>query len=92
MRIEQLADGATQLEPHLFSLAPGASSVGAYRHPGEEFVFVITGSVTIWVGDHEQHRLRSGDALTFPSTLPHRWHNSPREETRLLWINTPPTF
>jgi DNA-binding transcriptional MerR regulator len=92
VRIEQLADGATQLEPHLFSLAPGASSVGDYRHEGEEFVFVITGSVTIGVGEDEQHRLLAGDALTFPSTLPHRWHNNPREETRLLWINTPPTF
>ncbi len=92
VRIEQLADGATQLEPHLFSLAPGASSAGAYRHQGEEFVFVMTGFVTIWVGEDEQHRLRAGDALTFPSTLPHRWHNNPREETRLLWINTPPTF
>jgi mannose-6-phosphate isomerase-like protein (cupin superfamily) len=92
VRIEQLADGATHLEPHLFSLAPGASSAGAYRHQGEEFLFVITGSVTIWVGDDEQHRLRAGDALTFPSMLPHRWHNNPREETRLLWINTPPTF
>jgi DNA-binding transcriptional MerR regulator len=92
VRIEQLADGARHLEPHLFWLAPGASSDGAYRHKGEEFLFVITGSLTIWVGKHERHTLRAGDALTFPSTLPHRWHNNPREETRLLWINTPPTF
>lgn len=92
VRIEQLADGARRLEPHLFWLAPGASSEGAYRHKGEEFLFVIAGSLTIWVGEHERHTLRAGDALTFPSTLPHRWHNNPREETRLLWINTPPTF
>jgi transcriptional regulator with XRE-family HTH domain len=92
VRIEQLADGARHLEPHLFWLAPGASSDGAYRHRGEEFLFVISGSLTMWVGEHERHTLRAGDALTFPSTLPHRWHNNPREETRLLWINTPPTF
>jgi DNA-binding transcriptional MerR regulator/quercetin dioxygenase-like cupin family protein len=92
VRIEQLADGARHLEPHLFWLAPGASSDGAYRHKGEEFLFVIIGSLTIWVGDNERYTLRAGDALTFPSTLPHRWHNNPREETRLLWINTPPTF
>ena len=35
---------------------------------------------------------RAGDALTFPSTLPHRWRNDARGESRLLWINTPPTF
>ncbi len=92
VRIEQLADGAAQLEPQLFHLAAGATSDGAYRHPGEEFLFVVTGSLTIWVGEDERYMLRAGDALTFPSTLPHRWRNNSREETRLLWINTPPTF
>ncbi len=49
-------------------------------------------AVTIWIGAAECHDLRVGDALTFPSTLPHRWHNTASGETRLLWINTPPTF
>ena len=92
VRIEQLADGATLLEPQLFHLAAGASSDGSYRHRGEEFLFVVDGALTIWVGEDERNTLRAGDALTFPSTLPHRWQNSSRQETRLLWINTPPTF
>lgn len=53
---------------------------------------MIAGAVTIWVGDRERYRLVEGDALTFPSTLPHRWRNDASRETRLLWINTPPTF
>lgn len=93
VRIEQLARGATQLEPQLFVLAPGATSDGAYAHDGEEFLYLLSGAVTVWVGDTEKHRLTEvGDALTFPSTLPHRWRNDARGETRLLWINTPPTF
>ena len=93
VRIEQLAEGARQLEPQLFVLAPGATSDGAYAHDGEEFLYVLTGAVTIWVGDFEEYRLDlPGDALTFPSTIPHRWRNDARGETRLLWINTPPTF
>ena len=93
VRIEQLAEGARQLEPQLFLLAPGASSDGAYAHEGEEFLYVLTGAVTVWVGDREVYRLdRPGDSLTFPSTIPHRWRNDARGETRLLWINTPPTF
>ena len=49
--------------------------------------------MTVWVGETEAYRLtEAGDALTFPSTLPHRWRNDARGETRLLWINTPPTF
>lgn len=93
IRIEQLARGATQLEPQLFVLAEGASSDGAYAHEGEEFLYLLSGRVTVWVGDDEAHQLTSpGDALTFPSTIPHRWRNDARGETRLLWINTPPTF
>jgi DNA-binding transcriptional MerR regulator len=93
VRIEQLARGATQLEPQLFVLAAGATSDGAYAHDGEEFIYLLSGALTVWVGDDEVHRLTdAGDALTFPSTMPHRWRNDARGETRLLWINTPPTF
>jgi DNA-binding transcriptional MerR regulator/quercetin dioxygenase-like cupin family protein len=92
IRIEQLAASASLLEPQLFRLSPGASSEGTYHHDGEEFLFVIAGSVTVWVGEGERYRLDEGDALTFPSTLPHRWRNHASQETRLLWINTPPTF
>jgi transcriptional regulator with XRE-family HTH domain len=92
VRIEQLALRPGQLEPQLFVLEPGATSDGAYAHDGEEFLYVLAGTVTVWIGAAESHDLRVGDALTFPSTLPHRWRNTAREETRLLWINTPPTF
>ncbi len=93
VRIEQLAHGARHLEPQLFVLAPGATSDGAYAHEGEEFLYLLGGQLTVWVGDTETYELtRAGDALSFPSTLPHRWRNDARGETRLLWINTPPTF
>jgi DNA-binding transcriptional MerR regulator/quercetin dioxygenase-like cupin family protein len=93
VRIEQLAPGATQLEPQLFVLAPGATSDGAYAHDGEEFLYLLSGALTVWVGDDEEYTLTdAGDALTFPSILPHRWRNDASGETRLLWINTPPTF
>jgi len=93
VRIEQLARGATQLEPQLFVLAAGATSDGAYAHAGEEFLYLLSGALTVWVGDDETYQLvHAGDALSFPSTMPHRWRNDARGETRLLWINTPPTF
>jgi DNA-binding transcriptional MerR regulator/quercetin dioxygenase-like cupin family protein len=92
VRIEQLARNAELLEPQLFVLAPSAASEGAYAHEGEEFIYVLEGGVTIWIGAEERHRLAAGDSLTFPSTLPHRWRNRADGDTRLLWINTPPTF
>jgi len=92
VRIEQLAVAAAQLEPQLFVLKPGATSDGAYAHEGEEFLFLISGALTVWLGESERYQLTEGDALSFPSTLQHRWRNEASGETRLLWINTPPTF
>jgi DNA-binding transcriptional MerR regulator len=92
VRIEQLSRGATQMEPQLFVLGAGASSEGGYSHPGEEFLFLLEGRLRVWLGDDEQYELTPGDALYFPSSLPHRWRNETPTETRLLWVNTPPTF
>ena len=92
VRIEELATLTTQLEPQLFVLAPGASSQGAYTHAGEEFMFVLAGRVAVWLDERACHELDEGDALTFPSTLPHRFVALGRDETRILWVNTPPTF
>jgi DNA-binding transcriptional MerR regulator/quercetin dioxygenase-like cupin family protein len=92
VRIEQLAHAGSRLESHLFVLGPGASSQGAYSHPGEELIFVLEGEVRVWLGDEEVYDLAGGDALSFSSELPHSWQNKAANETRLLWINTPPTF
>jgi DNA-binding transcriptional MerR regulator len=92
VRIEQLARDATMLEPQLFVLSAAAQSDGTYAHDGEEFLFVLDGAFTIWVGEDPPSTLEPGDALTFASTRPHRWRNAASGETRLLWINTPPTF
>jgi DNA-binding transcriptional MerR regulator len=90
VRIENLAERSRSLEPQLFVLAPGASSEGQYSHAGEEFMFVLEGCLAVWLGEAEAYRLGAGDALTFPSTIPHRFEAL--DETRLLWVNTPPTF
>lgn len=93
IRIENLADRPTSLEPQLFTLEPGATSHGTYTHPGEEFLYVLEGSLGVWLDATEEfYRLGTGDALTFASTLPHRFKALGTAETRLIWVNTPPTF
>ncbi len=92
VRIEHLASATVSLEPQLFVLDPGASSDGAYSHPGEEFMYVLDGALAVWLGEAEVYRLDPGDALTFPSTVAHRFQALGDVATHLLWINTPPTF
>ncbi len=67
VRIEQLARHATHLEPQLFVLAPGATSEGAYAHEGEEFMYLLSGALTVWLGDSERYRLdRTGRCPHLP--------------------------
>jgi DNA-binding transcriptional MerR regulator/quercetin dioxygenase-like cupin family protein len=92
VRIELLSTGARQLESQLFRIQPGAGSDGAYSHQGEEFIYMMSGTLEIWLDELQCHTLREGDSFWFESTLGHRWYNPSSEETVLLWINTPPTF
>jgi transcriptional regulator with XRE-family HTH domain len=92
VRMELLALGNTAMEPHLFRVKPGASSGESYTHEGEEFLHVLRGTFEIWLNSDEHYHLQPGDSLYFQSSTPHRWRNSGKTETWLLWINTPPTF
>ena len=73
-------------------LSPGATSDGAYRHEGEEFIYVLSGRVEIVLDGDEFHDLGTGDSLYFDSRRHHSWSNRHDGETVLIWINTPPTF
>jgi len=91
VQMELLAWGNTVMEPHLFTVAPGAGSGDSYSHEGEEFLYVLRGVLDIEL-DGQSHRLNSGDSFYFESSTPHTWRNSGRSETIVLWVNTPPTF
>lgn len=90
--MELLAWGNTAMEPHLFRIAPGAGSGEPYAHEGEEFLFLLRGQLDVSLDHGETLRLMRGDSFYFESSLPHRWRNSGKKETWVLWVNTPPTF
>jgi len=91
VRMELLAWGNTVMEPHLFRIAPQASSGDAYAHEGEEFLYLLRGELTIALSGKE-YALKPGDSFYFESATPHYWKNPGRSETWVLWVNTPPTF
>ena len=69
---------AGRLQVILSTIEPGGGT-GAepYTHDSdEEVVVVLAGVLDLWVGD-EHYVLREGDAITFPSRLPH-WNVEPR--------------
>jgi len=92
VRMELLSSGAPMLQSMFFRVAPLAGSEGAYSHQGEELIFMLSGTLEVWLDELECFVLREGDSFWFPSTHAHRWFNPGNIDAVLLWINTPPTF
>jgi DNA-binding transcriptional MerR regulator len=92
VRIEDLAGGARLLEPQRFSVDPGHGSGGEYAHDGEEFLYVIEGTLAITLDGREHFDVDEGMSLCFESTRRHRWWNPGTVVTKVLWINTPRSF
>jgi DNA-binding transcriptional MerR regulator len=92
VKMELLSAGAQQLQSMIFRVQPGGGSDGSYSHQGEEFIYMMAGTLEIWLDELECHTLKAGDSFWFASTVGHRWYNPSTIESVLIWINTPPTF
>lgn len=80
-----------QMQPLYKIVKPGAGSEGTYRHDGEEMGVVLQGTLELTVDKHV-YNLEPGDAFYFNSSRKHGYRNKSKEETRLIWVITPPTF
>ncbi len=56
-----------------------------YRHEGEEFVYVLGGTVEVTVGEHV-NRLSPGESLHFNSGIQHHMRNISDEDADLLVV------
>lgn len=79
------------LEPILVTLSPGASTEPDDPHEGEEFGYVLSGTISLVCGE-QKHRVRRGDAFYFRPTRVHYLVNSGKTEGKVLWVSTPPSF
>jgi DNA-binding transcriptional MerR regulator/quercetin dioxygenase-like cupin family protein len=91
VRFEEMASGEKVMDPSYIRVPPGAGSEGFYSHNGEEFVYVISGTLFVELKDQGAYRVEPGDTLYFPSTTQHRWWAGD-EPVEAVYVNTPPTF
>lgn len=82
-----------RLQVILSTIEPGGGTgPEAYVHESdEECVVILEGSLDLWVGD-EHYKLEEGDAITYPSRIPHRNTNLGDRPARVLFCLTPPSF
>lgn len=79
------------LQGHMHVVQPGGYSDGTLEHEGEEVGYVVEGTLEIVVNG-KMYLVEAGDSFFFHSDLPHSYRNPGEVVTRVVWINTPPTF
>ena len=80
-----------QMEPILLELPAGGESFEIEPHNGEEFGYVLSGSLKIILGARIE-RVKRDESFYFRPTAPHRLVNAGKTPCRVLWVSTPPSF
>ena len=76
----------------LMTFQPGCSSGDdLFTHEGEEAGYVLSGELTLILGERELH-LRPGDSFGFQGSLPHRYVNGGDRPLEIVLVNVPVVF
>lgn len=87
------ADGnGSPIDSVLVELPPRTTTGSEpFRHPGQEFVYVLSGRLAIQLDDKEIV-LGSGDAIQYSSDVLHNYSNPGSETLRAIWVTTQHLF
>ena len=80
-----------EMEPILLTLHPHKNSHTLQSHSGEEFGYVLEGSVTL-VRGNKKYKLKSQETFYIDGTSGHYLYNHGSSDAKVLWITTPPMF
>src|SRR5699024_5701665 len=72
-------------EPMLVILLPGEEDKTVSAHRGEEFIYVLSGTLTVKLND-EVSELEPGDSFHINSTISHTWYNSTSAVVKLIYV------
>ncbi|HIU15405.1 MAG TPA: cupin domain-containing protein [Candidatus Ventricola intestinavium] len=79
------------IEPILVTISPGAQTEPDLPHMGEEFGHVLSGAVTLMLGE-KAYRVRKGDSFSYKPTTRHYLENTGKTPATVIWVCTPPNF
>ncbi|WP_027634012.1 helix-turn-helix domain-containing protein [Clostridium hydrogeniformans] len=80
-----------EMEPIMVTLEPGGKFAEDNPHEGEEFGYVLSGSIYLHLGE-KIVKVKKGESFYFKPKANHYISNSGRTPAKVIWISTPPTF
>ena len=79
------------MEPILVTLLPHQATRSMMPHEGEEFGYVLSGSIVLENGGRK-HRVKKGETFYIRGEQEHCLRNTGNTPAQVLWITTPPSF
>lgn len=79
------------MEPIRLTLEPGGATYPDVPHEGEEFGYVLQGSITIYLGN-KSYKAKKGESFYYAANTKHYIAASKKTGACILWVSTPPSF
>ena len=79
------------MEPIRLTLEPGGSTYPDNPHEGEEFGYVLSGSITLHIGS-KIYKAKKGESFYFTPSSTHYITANTKTGASLIWISSPPSF
>ena len=79
------------MEPIMITLEPNGQYIEEEPHEGEEFGFVLNGSIILHLGD-KTYKVKKGESFYFKPKANHYISNPGKTIAKVIWISTPPSF
>ncbi|MCM1467106.1 MAG: cupin domain-containing protein [Alistipes sp.] len=77
------------MEPIMLTLLEGGSTYPDNPHEGEEFGFVLSGTVEVHIGS-KVYRAKKGESFYYEAKYAH--YITSRQGAKILWVSSPPSF
>ena len=77
------------MEPILLTLEPGGSTYPDNPHEGEEFGYVLNGSVSVIIGS-KVYKAQKGESFYFEAKYKHYLES--KKGATIVWVSAPPSF
>ena len=80
-----------EMEPIMITIEAGGKYLEEEPHEGEEFGYVLSGSIILHLGD-KSYKVRKNESFYFKPRANHYISNNGKTTAKVIWISTPPTF
>ena len=79
------------MEPIMITIEAGGQYIEEEPHEGEEFGYVLSGSITLHLGK-KKYKVKKGESFYYKAKVTHYISNNSKVPAKVIWISTPPSF